>query len=47
MGGGINFYGPFVLVVFKGKLQITYCDSVARSARGVEGISYVPYYVSS
>ncbi len=26
----INVYGPFVLVVFKGKMQISHRDSVAR-----------------
>ncbi len=46
-GPRINVYGPFVLVVFKGKLQICHCDSVARSARSVVCISYAPYYVSS
>ncbi len=39
-GPRINVYGPFVLVVFKGKLQISHDDSVNRSARSVECISY-------
>ncbi len=41
----INVYVPFVLGVFKGKLQISHCDSVARSARSVECISYTACYV--
>ncbi len=46
LGQRINLWA-FFLVVFKGKLQISQGDSVARSARGVECISYVLYYVSS
>ncbi len=45
-GPRINVYGPFVLVVFKAKLQISHGDSVARSARSVECISYASCYVS-
>ncbi len=43
----LKISSAFVLGVFKGKLQISHCDSVARSARSVECISYAPYYVSS